>query len=110
MSRTPHGNGHGHRHDQPQTPPDPACDAPSADEADEDDNAETMRLDKLSSQCAHRTWKILSLVKCLTLRWSDDDIDIRNVFEVLQTLLEPVASDLGVLDERVSDLKDKKKR
>ena len=64
MSRPPNGNGNGHRHEQPHTPPDPD-DAPSADEADD---AETMRLDKLSSQCAHRTWRILSLVKCLTLR------------------------------------------
>ena len=94
MSRSRNGNGNEH---EKAPPPDPGAHPTGADEP-----AEVMPLDELAAQCFLRTSNIVTLVKFLTLRWGDDDEEIRSLFEVLLTLLEPVASDLGTLQDRFS--------
>ena len=108
MSRPPNGNGNGHSHEQPHTPPEPAFDAPSADEtdeADEDDDAETMPLKALAFRCMIRTDHTMTTCRYLADAFYDDNNQFDHLFKTLVSHLEPVVSDLCMLEERLSDEK-----
>jgi hypothetical protein len=99
MSRN--GKGHGKTTSGNPTPPDLGAHPTGAD-----DPAYMMPLGELAFSCMNRTSHTLTLAQYLAKAFHDDDDQIDHLFKGLGTLLQPIVSDLCVLEERLSNLSD----
>ncbi len=99
MSRVRNSHSNDHDHNE-TTPPRPTPPAPGPHQSGADDPHWQMPLDELAIQAALRAWRLKTLVHTLSLRWADDDGDIRQLLEALHDLLEPLCDQLAALQDK----------